>query len=65
MATFLGDPLAQPMRMDCAISASRAIEATRDELVGKTVACSLDGNNHDFEPKHIGSSGREAGNQRP
>ncbi|XP_035822213.1 uncharacterized protein [Zea mays] len=53
MAAFPGDPLARPVRVDCAISASGAIEAARDELVGKTVVCSLEGNSHDSEPKHV------------
>ena len=53
MAAFSEDPLARPVRVDCAISASGAIEAARDELVGKTVVCSLEGNNHDSEPKHV------------
>jgi hypothetical protein len=35
------------------ISALGAIEAPRDELVGKTVVCSQDGNSHDSEPKHV------------
>jgi hypothetical protein len=53
MAAFLGDPLARPVRVDCAISTSGAIEAARDELAGKTMVCLLDGNSHDSEPKHV------------
>lgn len=53
MAAYPGDPRARPERVDCAISASGVIESKRDDLVGKTVVCSLDGNSHDSEPRHV------------
>ncbi|KAJ1266588.1 hypothetical protein BS78_08G163900 [Paspalum vaginatum] len=53
MAAYPGDPCARPERVDCAISATGVIESKRDDLVGKAVVCSLDGNSHDSEPRHV------------
>ena len=53
MATYPGDPRARPGRVDCAVSANGEIKRERDNLVGKSVVCSHDGNNHASEPRHV------------
>ncbi|CAL4926113.1 unnamed protein product [Urochloa decumbens] len=56
MATYPGDPRARPELAHCAISANGTIKRKREELVGKTVVCWLNGpncNSHDSQPHHV------------
>ncbi|CAO2046085.1 unnamed protein product [Urochloa humidicola] len=53
MATYPGDPRARPELAHCTIAATGPIKRKREELVGKTAVCWLNGNSHDTTPHHV------------
>lgn len=53
MAAYPGDPRGRPEWARCIIKATRDIKRRRDELIGATAVCWLNGNSDDNNPHHV------------
>jgi hypothetical protein len=53
---YPGDPRARPNWARCVITATGTIKRNRDELIGRTVVCWLNGNSHDTNPDHVNNA---------
>jgi hypothetical protein len=53
VASYPGDPCGRPELAVCAITATGAVKRKRDELIGKTAVCCLNGNNHDTDTNDV------------